>query len=175
MSRDLLPALAPEKEYQPEKWSSLHRYIVLLEVAGKRPGEIAEITGLSNSRVSVILNDKRAELDRISLGSSLADRLVDLNAKLSLYAHEALEVIVDEMRDLTNRAELRVKAGFGILDRAGYTPSSKDESQPPPQIPEEIATRMEVVSRELQEHEFRYRFVDPKMKEIEGDGGETQL
>lgn len=164
MSRDLHPILHPEKAYQPEKWTSLHRYIVLLEIAGKKPGEIAQIMDMSNGRISVILGDRRAELDRIDIGSSIAGRMTDIHTKLELYAHESLEVIVEEMRDFNNKAELRVKAGFGILDRAGFTPLNK-EFIPQTELPLEIAERMETVSLELKDRPV-YAKVEPKL--IEG-------
>ena len=164
MSRDLQPFASPEKYYQPEKWTSLHRYIVLLEIAGKKPGQIAEIMDMSLGRISVILGDKRAELDRIQIGSSIADRMTDIHTKLSLYAHEALEVIVDEMRDISNKADLRVKAGFGILDRAGFTPLNK-QFVPQTELPLEIAERMEAVSLELKEGKPVYARVEPKLLE----------
>lgn len=164
MSRDLHPVLTKEKSYQPEKWTSLHRYIVLLEVAGKKPGEIAEIVDLSASRVSVILNDYRAELDRIEIGSALADRLTDVHSRLQLYAQEALDVIVDEMREITNKADIRVKTAFGILDRAGFTPVQK-QIVAKAEIPSEIADRMEAVAKEVREAKFEYVKVDPKIAE----------
>jgi hypothetical protein len=164
MSRDLQPLVHPEKYYEPEKWTSLHRYIVLLEIAGKKPGQIAEIMDMSSSRISVILGDKRAELDRIQIGSSVAAQMTDIHTKLSLYAHEALEVIVEEMRDFSNKAELRVKAGFGILDRAGFTPLNK-QFVPQTELPLEIAERMEAVSLEMREDRPIYNKVEPKLLE----------
>lgn len=164
-NRDLLPAVSREKYYQPEKWSSFHRYLVMLEIAGKRPGQIAEIVDITIGRVSTILNDPRAELDRINLGAALADRLTDVQSKLELYAHEALDVIVDELRDVTNRAETRIKAGFGLMDRAGYTPSVREDLPPAPDIPEELISRVEEVSKELEENQFTYRMIEPKLAE----------
>ena len=139
----------------------------MLEIAGKRPGQIAEICGISSGRVSVILGDRRAELDRMNLGAGLADRLTDVQSKLALYAHEALEVIVEEMREVTNKAETRIKAGFGLMDRAGYTPNMREVIVPPPSIPEELAGRMEKVSKEIKESQFSYRVLQPKLTEGE--------
>lgn len=167
MSRDLHPAVIKDKYYQPEKWTAFHRYVVMLELAGKRPGEIAQIVGMTESRISVILNDRRAEMDRVELGGALADRLTDLNSKLELYAHEALEVVVDEMRDLTNKPELRVKAGFGIMDRAGYTAKTKDPEEQAPSVPSEVADRLETVAKELKDNQFSYRIIEPKISEGE--------
>lgn len=164
-NRDLLPEISKEKYYQPEKWSSFHRYLVMLEIAGKRPGQIAEIADITIGRVSVILNDPRAELDRLSLGINLADKLVTIQSKLDLYAHEALEVIVEEMREPANKAEIRVKAGFGIMDRAGYTPNTREDIPKAPDIPEELISRVEEVSKELKESEFTYRMIEPKLAE----------
>ncbi len=164
-NRDLLPEVSREKYYQPEKWSSFHRYLVMLEIAGKRPGQIAEIADITIGRVSTILNDPRAELDRINLGAALADRLTSVQSKLELYAHEALEVIVDELRDTTNKAEIRVKAGFGLMDRAGYTPNTKEDVPHAPDIPEELVARVEEISKELLDSEFTYRMIEPKLLE----------
>jgi hypothetical protein len=171
MSRDLRPEISPVKEYQPDKWTSAHRFMVMLEVAGKRPGEIASITESSLSRVSTILSDPRAELDRVEIGARLADNLTDIQAKLSLYAHEALETVIEEMRDVTVKPETRIKAGFGILDRAGYTPVQK-QIVATTEIPPEIANRMESVVEEIRNHRFSYKKVEPKalLEEPEADG-----
>lgn len=167
MSRDLHPAVLKEKTYQPEKWSNFHRYIVLLEVAGKRPGQIADIVGVSNARVSVILNDARADLDRVQLGGAIADRMTDITSKLEMYAHESLDIIMEEMREVNNKPELRSKNAFGILAAAGYGAVNKHQVEQPPELPKEMADAMISVAQELKEHEFTYKFVEPEMSEEE--------
>lgn len=140
--------------------------MVLLEIAGKKPKEIAEIVDMSISRVSVILGDRRAEIERLSLAEKLSDQITDIHTKLQLYAHEALETVIDEMRAPENKSELRVKVGFGILDRAGFTPVQK-QVVAHAEIPVEIAERMEIVASELKENRPVYEKVKPKIDEAE--------
>lgn len=169
MSRDLYPAVLPEKGYQPKSWSSTHRYIVLLEIAGKKPGEIAQIVDMDISRVSVILNDPRAELDRISFSQKAVDTLIDVQSKLQIYAHEALEEVVDEMRH-SQKEVIRQRASFGILDRAGYTPIRK-EVVAAQELPSEVADRMREVADELKEYTRpTYEYVEAEIVEEELSG-----
>lgn len=162
MREDLYPALGPVKDYEPEKWTLNHRFMVLLSIAGKKNKEIAEICKMDESRVSVILGDQRAHLDVVQFGSRVADQLIDVHSKLKHYAAEGLEKVMDELRDPLTKSETVVKIGFGLLDRAGYSAVQK-QVKVEAQIPAEMASRMEEVAEELKEYEFHYEYVEPKM------------
>ncbi len=107
-----------------------------LEAAGFKPGEIAEIVGMSDSRVSTILNDHRADIDRKEFAAKTIDRVQDVQLKIALHADEALEEIIDEMRNCED-PRVRQKASFGILGLAGYTPVQKQlvaKAEVPPEV-----------------------------------------
>jgi len=157
MSRDLIPEVQRVKTYQPIKWNGSHRRVVALEAAGYRPGEIAEITGLTPSRVSIILNDPRADLDRKQFARKVVDRVQDVQLQIALHAEEALEEIVDEMRTSTNE-QIRQKASLAILDRAGYTPIRK-ELKVEAQVPQELIGAMQEVLSEIEAIEADYEIV----------------
>lgn len=157
MSRNLLPDIQRSKNYQPMKWNASHRRVVALEAAGYRPGEIAEITGLTPSRVSIILNDPRADLDRKSFAKKVVDRVQDVQLQISLHAEEALEEIVDEMRSSPNE-KIRQTAALSILDRAGYTPIRK-ELKVEATVPQELVGAMQEVLTEIEAIEADYTVV----------------
>ena len=93
--------------------------------------------------------------------------MTDLHSKLELYAHESLEVIVDEMRDVSNKPELRSKNAFGILAAAGYGAVNKHQTVQGPELPEGLADQVAETTRELQETEFAYKFVEPELSAVE--------
>jgi predicted transcriptional regulator len=174
-----VPSLQPEspeenKDYHPQKWTARHRMIVGLHLAGYRNKEIAKSLGMSEGRVSVILSDSRATQEVKRMSERVADNITDVHTRLLLYSNEALTEIVDEMRSCEDPA-IRQRAAFGIMDRAGYTPSAK-ETEPAMQIPQDIAARMEDAladSEDFEEVEYEEILVgsadDEMAEEEEGD------
>lgn len=165
MGVDLLPNLSGEKDWSPEKWSPRHRIVVALHLGGDKNKEIAEKLGLSESRVSIILNDPRAAHEIMRMSAMVADRTVDTALRIKLYANEALDEIVEELR--TSRSEkIRQNAAFGLLDRAGFTPPKiNGEEKPPMSLPEEVVDRMENATNEIIQHAVKYRNIEPVEEE----------
>lgn len=169
MGVDLLPQMQGDKDWSPEKWSPRHRLIVALHLGGDKNNEIAEKLGVSQSHVSVVLNDPRAVHEIQRMSQVVADRTLDTSLRLKLYANEALDEIVEEMR--TARSEkVRQTAAFGILDRAGFTPVKQNErDETAPELPAEVVDRMEATTKEIIQYEGRYENVEPKKKDPEPD------
>ena len=140
MSRNLLPDVVREKEYQTINWTPFHRHVVSLEMAGFTPSQIADLTEYSLSRISVILNDPRAQIDRDSIGKQVAEKMTDVHLKFKMHANEALEELVDELRGSEDE-RIRQKSALAILDRAGYS-KYQGEHIPRPEIGEEAAARL---------------------------------
>lgn len=166
MAVDLLPGLSGDKAWSPDKWTPRHRIVVALHLGGDKNREIAEKLGLSEGRVSIILNDPRAvhEIERMS--RQVADRTVDTHLRLRLYANEALDEIVEELR--TSRSEkIRQKAAFGLLDRAGFTPIKGEKEESAPLLPSEVVERMEATTKEITQYRGGYENPEPKEKEPE--------
>lgn len=164
MGVDLLPGLQGDEYWSPDKWSPRHRIVVALHLAGDKNKEIAEKLDLSESRVSIILNDPRAVHEVQRMSAQVADRTLDTHLRLKLYANEALDEIVEELR--SSRSEkIRQKAAFGVLDRAGFTPIKTDgEGQQAPELPQEVVDRMEAATKEIIQYEGAYENVEPQRK-----------
>lgn len=169
MSKDLLPAVRPDKPYQPEKWTGVHRRIVSLSESGYRNYEIAELVGLTPSRISIILNDPRADIERRTFAKKVVEQVQDIQLKIALHAEEALEEIVDEMRNAES-AKIRQTAAFGILDRAGYSPVKKtQEIEKAPSLPAGMLDQMHDVLNSIEATEVSYRVVSSEPLEEDDD------
>lgn len=156
---DLKPNELPEKYWQPENWSPRHRLICQLSTLGMKGREIAGALGLSESHVSVVLNDPRARAEIEEAITNVADNIVDLHDRLKAHAVEAVDEIVDEMRNSKDE-RIRQKASFGILDRAGYTPVQKS-IRLGAQIPASVADRVERALRDISDiPEGEYEYVE---------------
>lgn len=157
VGRDLYPQKVPAKTYQPSKWTGWHRRVVILEQAGMKPGELAEFLEVSASTISIVLNDPRADLDRKKFAEKAVEAAGDIQSKLSLHANEALDEIVDEMRNCED-VKVRQKASFGILDRAGFTPVRK-QIVAKADLPPDVLKRMESVMDDIEATDVEYEIL----------------
>lgn len=164
MSRNLLPTIARQKSYQPVNWTSRHRNCVHLEMAGYKNKEIAQILEWTPSKVSITLQDDRAELERISMAGMVAEKLTDVHVKLNLLSHEAVQETADLMRHSENDG-IRLKAAFGILDRAGYSTVHKMATVDPESVPVEMFESIKEVMDELNQHSHKYATPAPEILE----------
>ncbi|MCP1391888.1 MAG: hypothetical protein J5I35_03955, partial [Methanothrix harundinacea] len=128
---DFLPEISRERSYEPENWGPQHRMIVALRMAGMKNKEIAERMGLGAPRVSIILNDPRAQAEIQRMAPVVANSTLDAHVRLQLLSSEALDEISAELRESPDE-KIRQKAAFGILDRAGYGPQSTRVVKPAP-------------------------------------------
>ena len=164
MSRNLLPAIARQKSYQPVNWTARHRNCVGLELAGYKNHEIAQILNWSQSKVSTTLQDDRAEVERITMAGVISEKLADVHLKLNLLSHEAVAETADLMRHSENDG-IRLKAAFGILDRAGYSTVHKMATVDADSVPTEMFDRIKEVMDEMGEHSTKYHTPEPEFDE----------
>ena len=106
------------KSWSPKALSVRHRIVLALHASGLRGCEIANITGYTQGRVSVIINDPRAMEIIRELGGRVADLTNDVRQRMKLLSHEAVYRISAQL-DSTDQ-NVAQRAAFGILDRAGY-------------------------------------------------------
>ena len=97
---------------------------VKLQACGMTNNQIAKTLGYTPTRVSVILNDPRAQLVRDEMAERVADSLDDVATRLQFYANEALTEVVTLMRDSSSDV-VRQRSAFDLLDRAGYNKVEK--------------------------------------------------
>jgi hypothetical protein len=123
-----LPRSRELKPWEPDKLNARHLQIINMKAAGISNTKIAEILGVGEGNVSIVVNhpDSQYLLARIIAyaAENVADIRVRLEASAAL-AHEKLNEIL-----LTSKKEESViKVGFGFLDRAGYGAVQKTESK----------------------------------------------
>ena len=122
---DLLPELGGDKYYHPKKWTMRHRQCVALHLAGWTNNEIAEALDWTPAKVSITINDPRAEHEKQNALAPIADVNLTVTQKLEEASHEAFEKAMEVMRDAT-KEDVALKAAFGLLDRAGFTPIKRE-------------------------------------------------
>lgn len=116
--------LRPLKYWEPKELRERHRIAIRLHACGMTNNRIAETLGYTPSRISIILNDPRAEAVRMEMSSLVTDNLDNIGLRLQFYAGEALTEVVDLMRGADSEG-VRQKSAFDILDRAGYNKIEK--------------------------------------------------
>jgi plasmid maintenance system antidote protein VapI len=164
VGHDLLPTQTGEKPWHPDKWKQRHRLVVSLHMAGYKNNEIAEHLRLHPTTVSIIINDPRARSEMDALSKQVADRITDVTLRMNLYANEALSEIVDEMRSC-EKPEIRQKAAFGLLDRAGYSPVKK-QIVGHTQLSDDVAHRLDSLLEDEDEIDADYEVVLDEDEEI---------
>ena len=99
------------------------------------------------------------------MAGRVADRLSDVHVKLNLLSHEAVKEAAEIMRFSENDG-IKLKAAFGILDRAGYSTLHRIQTEGSESIPNEMLDRISEVMEELSEHSTKYHTPDPEFEEI---------
>lgn len=160
---DLLPHIKPEN--RPQRWTPRHRLVVALALAGYTNAEIAATLDVSEGFVSSAKNDPRALIEEEKVGSAIADRIVDASMRIKLYANEAIDEIVEQMRTAAD-VKVRQKAAFGILDRGGYGVQRTVNHVEAPKIPSDVADRMESALEDMSDiGSVTYKVVDVQVDE----------
>lgn len=116
---------SPRRPYEPDTWSPKHEMVARLHGVGIPNRKIASLLGLTESRVSIILNDARARPAVEDTLEAHKRQMESLHGRLAAGAGSALDVIEDQIHNDELDARVRQKASFGWLDRAGYTPVQK--------------------------------------------------
>lgn len=156
-----------DKPWQPDSWLPRHSLVCQMHAAGLKNNEIAAATGYTESKVSTILNDPRAQEVIQAALQTMSKNIMDLHTRLKVHAVEALDEIVDELRSSENE-KVRQKAAFGLLDRAGYTPVKKQIVMGG-QIPKDLAERVERNLDKQDSIDAEYSMLETEVEEEEPD------
>lgn len=138
----------PRKYWENLKLKPQHLQMLLMKAAGHSGRKIAEVTGYTEARVSVIVNHPDAGWFLSHLISYQAERLMDIQARYQAHAGEALDHVLLAMRE-TQKPEVKAKIGFGILDRAGYGAVKKAEVTNKFEMPAAQADKLTATMREI--------------------------
>lgn len=134
---------------------------VALSMAGWTNNEICEEMDWTPAKVSVTLNDPRAEHERKNALAPIADVSLTVSQKLEEASHDAFEKAKEVMENAT-KDDVALKAAFGLLDRAGFTPI-KRELKIEGEIPAdpEILEAMRKTLQETQSISAKYKILPP--------------
>lgn len=156
------------KPYAPQKFSQRHRLVCSLHATGMTNREIAEALRYDESRVSVILNDPRAERYIQEAARAVESSITDVQMRLKLLAHEAVDELEHELRAVPD-VKVRQRAAFGVLDRAGY---GKMETQVrvSGELPDKAVKELSDALGENEVIEAEYEFEEPDEHEFDTRG-----
>lgn len=100
-----------------------HRLMARLTVEGRRPDELAAVTGFSKGQISRILGSPSFQAELLRLESQADDGSVNIHEEIRLLAARAIEVLDQNLHAVPSsdmEKGLQQKAAFDLLDRAGF-------------------------------------------------------
>jgi hypothetical protein len=118
------PLSRPLWGQEPKKFNAGHIQLVMLRVAGFKAFEIAQMTGMHKQYVATILRHPYAVRLMQELLPSIASAALDMQATLETYSKSIIHKL-GRIALETSDDKVAARVGFGILDRAGYTPVSR--------------------------------------------------
>ena len=124
-----MPANAPKRDgrtmvaAKTKKLRPRHRNVLMLHEAGYTNNQIADLTGYTPTRVSIILSWKDPEIEEIrkDFQRRVIDKTAEVGVKVQLMADEMLEIMAGHARKTENANNSRL-AARDILHMAGYSP-----------------------------------------------------
>lgn len=147
------------KPWEPNELGPRHKQMVVLSAAGMKNKDIGELLGMSDSRVSVILNDPRAVKLRERLAAEIVQQLTESAAEvLAGYQVEAAHTMGTLMRHAESENVRRMSAA-DILDRTGHKAREGGGNQGGIEIDPEIAEALLQGMREARQKPKELTFV----------------
>lgn len=167
----------PVTKWEPDAWTAKHVLVCRLHAIGLTGRQIAVSTGYTEARVSIILNDSRAEQFIREAVERVGDQVLSMQAKMQRDANRMYDIAV-YIAENDHRAPVRLKAAFGLLDRAGYTPVQRHTHTIQPTLPSGLADAVRETHAEYQESQGKFQYeapppVDAEFEEL--DEGEEVL
>lgn len=106
-----------------------HKEMLRLSATGLRPSEVAEITGFDRRTVSACIHSDLGEAQLHELHAERDANAVDIGKRITEALPLALEAVISVVKeDGAGSAADKIRAGFGLLDRAGFGPVTKSAS-----------------------------------------------
>jgi predicted transcriptional regulator len=137
------------KYWEPDTYDHQHMLICRLSISMSNKA-IASALGITETWVSVILNDPRAAPIRDLALRDVADNISDVQGIIAAAAPEAARLVIQQIRNPMEKSEIRQRAAFGLLDRAGYSKVERRQVSGM-EISPELAERMEQTLSESNE------------------------
>lgn len=116
------------KPWEPKKIGTKHKHMAALSAGGLSNQEVAEVVGMSESRVSVMLNDPRVvKLKRQLVDEYVREMAEDTAEVIQSYTRRAAEKIA-ELMEYSDKDGIQLRAAENFLDRGGH-PKVKEQVQ----------------------------------------------
>lgn len=129
------------------KLSPQHLQIIVMRASGYRHKEIAAVLGITPiSSASVFVNEEVKEIMR-EVTLTIAEQLGKVKERIEQAAGEALDVVLDVMRDPDETGKVRAATAFKLLEMAGHGAIKKVESTHTLNLDKEASDR---ITRALQ-------------------------
>jgi len=163
MGRTPSPLSASVQKYGLSYIRPYHREIARRLVLGETQREICEALGMSDSRMSIIVNSPLFKLELSRLEKERDQGVSDVTTQLKHLAPIALEQVERTMYKAAG-TRLGFDAARDILDRAGYSPVNKVA----------VAGRIEIDTENMQDSELVRLLKERIMRKMQSAEEESQ-
>ena len=124
----LLPRNRSLKSWEPDLIDERHLQAIMMRASGLEQNVIAKVMGWTDSWVSVVLNHPDALYILTKMVSYAADEVLDIQTRIRAHAGEALDKVVEVMRN-TQDDRLASTNAFELLKMAGHSAVQKMETR----------------------------------------------
>lgn len=152
-----LPRIRELKEWEPDKLNARHIQMVMMRACGMRNNDIAEILGVGEANVSVVLGHPDAQFLVTKILSYAAESVTDIPTRIKAHAGEALDVALHWMRNGSDR--VASNNAFRLLEMAGYGAETKSKVTHEVTLPKEQAGQLTRALAESREIHSSYRVI----------------
>lgn len=162
----------PLKYWENLRLRPIHLQIIMMRAAGFKIKAIASAVELSDVRVRQVCNHPDA-LTLISLlVSHAAEDLLDIKTRIKAHAGEALDTVVQVMRNSKNDG-LRSQNAFKLLEMAGYGAVEKKEVEHSLKMEKEVGERLFGALAEASDYEEHspIQFIEQPATMLPGESG----
>lgn len=140
----VLPTRRPLRPEEPKCFHTTHFAFIYDSLNGKSAAEIGATYNYTSFQVQRILEHPYTEVIEAALLGQMADKLTDPLERMRAYAHEAIDVKVQILRDVSSPKSLRNTIASDFLDRVGYGARKSVEviqSNKSPDVPNQLLER----------------------------------
>jgi len=116
-------------KYSIQHLWSIHHEILRRTFLGQKAPVVARVLGITSQTVSNTINSDLGRQILARMHDKGEDSVVDVQQRIIEHAPEALDVIVDSMKDHNEDSKLRTALAKDILDRAGLGAPRKIEGK----------------------------------------------
>jgi transcriptional regulator len=146
----LLPRNRSLKSYEPDYIDERHLQAIMMRASGLQQSVIANFMGWTDAWTSIVLNHPDSQYILTKMVSYAADEVLDIQERIKAHAGEALDKVVEVMRN-TQDQRLASANAFEILKMAGHGAVEKKEVRAEIAMPKESLSLLADAIKESKE------------------------